>query len=67
MRLLTILKIVAADATVESSYVYFPADVTDSGVLNRVIEESFERFPALHTVLGHAAGSIKMRPLALSL
>jgi NAD(P)-dependent dehydrogenase (short-subunit alcohol dehydrogenase family) len=38
------------------SYVYFEADITDSDVLNRVVNESFKRFPALDTVLGHAGG-----------
>jgi len=39
-----------------SSYLYFSADVTDSGQLNRAIEESFRRFPGLDIVLGHAGG-----------
>ena len=39
-----------------SSYVYFPTDITDSTALNRVVAESFQRFPALDTVLGHAGG-----------
>src|SRR5438445_12535742 len=39
-----------------SSYVYFSADITDSAALGRVVAESFERFPALDTVLGHAGG-----------
>src|SRR5450432_3287353 len=38
------------------SYVYFEADITDSVALNRVVSESFKRFPALDTVLGHAGG-----------
>jgi NAD(P)-dependent dehydrogenase (short-subunit alcohol dehydrogenase family) len=37
-------------------HVYFPADITDSAALNRVVTESFHRFPALDTVLGHAGG-----------
>jgi NAD(P)-dependent dehydrogenase (short-subunit alcohol dehydrogenase family) len=40
----------------DSSYVYFPSDLTDSTALGRVVEESFRRFPALDTVLGHAGG-----------
>ncbi len=36
--------------------VYFSADVTDSKAIRRVLEESFERFPNLDTVLGHAGG-----------
>ena len=39
-----------------SSYVYFPIDITDSAALSRVVQESFKRFPALDTVLGHAGG-----------
>jgi NAD(P)-dependent dehydrogenase (short-subunit alcohol dehydrogenase family) len=39
-----------------SSYVYFSTDITDSTGLNRVVAESFNRFPALDTVLGHAGG-----------
>jgi NAD(P)-dependent dehydrogenase (short-subunit alcohol dehydrogenase family) len=39
-----------------SSYVYFPTDITDSAALSRVVAESFNRFPALDTVLGHAGG-----------
>jgi NAD(P)-dependent dehydrogenase (short-subunit alcohol dehydrogenase family) len=38
------------------SYFYFETDITDSGALNRVVNESFRRFPALDTVLGHAGG-----------
>jgi NAD(P)-dependent dehydrogenase (short-subunit alcohol dehydrogenase family) len=39
-----------------SSYVYFSTDITDSAALNGVVSESFRRFPALDTVLGHAGG-----------
>lgn len=39
-----------------SSYLYFPTDITDSTALHRVVTESFQRFPALDTVLGHAGG-----------
>jgi NAD(P)-dependent dehydrogenase (short-subunit alcohol dehydrogenase family) len=39
-----------------SSYVYFSTDITDSAALGRVVTESFDRFPALDTVLGHAGG-----------
>ena len=38
------------------SYIYFPVDITESAALNRVVAESFHRFPALDTVLGHAGG-----------
>jgi NAD(P)-dependent dehydrogenase (short-subunit alcohol dehydrogenase family) len=40
----------------DASYVYFPTDITDSAALPLVVEESFRRFPALDTVLGHAGG-----------
>jgi NAD(P)-dependent dehydrogenase (short-subunit alcohol dehydrogenase family) len=39
-----------------SSYIYFPVDITKSDALNRVVAESFQGFPALDTVLGHAGG-----------
>jgi NAD(P)-dependent dehydrogenase (short-subunit alcohol dehydrogenase family) len=39
-----------------SQFVYLPADVTDSAQLDRVVAESFRRFPGLDTVLGHAGG-----------
>jgi NAD(P)-dependent dehydrogenase (short-subunit alcohol dehydrogenase family) len=39
-----------------SSYVYFSTDITDSAALSGVVTESFRRFPALDTVLGHAGG-----------
>ena len=39
-----------------SSYVYFSTDITDSAALGGVVKESFNRFPALDTVLGHAGG-----------
>jgi NAD(P)-dependent dehydrogenase (short-subunit alcohol dehydrogenase family) len=41
---------------IPASYVYFPTDITDSAALGHVVEESFRRFPALDTVLGHAGG-----------
>ncbi len=39
-----------------SSYVYFSTDITDSAAVSQVVQESFNRFPALDTVLGHAGG-----------
>jgi NAD(P)-dependent dehydrogenase (short-subunit alcohol dehydrogenase family) len=39
-----------------ASYVYFSADIIDSAELGKVVKESFRRFPALDTVLGHAGG-----------
>lgn len=38
------------------SFIYFSADITDSSALHRVIQESFSKYPALDTVLGHAGG-----------
>ena len=38
------------------SFVYHAIDITDSAALNRVVDGSFERFPNLDTVLGHAGG-----------
>jgi NAD(P)-dependent dehydrogenase (short-subunit alcohol dehydrogenase family) len=37
-----------------ASYIYFPTDITDSAALSEAVKESFRRFPALDTVLGHA-------------
>jgi NAD(P)-dependent dehydrogenase (short-subunit alcohol dehydrogenase family) len=39
-----------------SSYTYFSTDITDSAALSQAVKESFNRFPALDTVLGHAGG-----------
>jgi NAD(P)-dependent dehydrogenase (short-subunit alcohol dehydrogenase family) len=39
-----------------SSYYYFPADITDSRQVNRVVADSFERSPGMDTVIGHAGG-----------
>ena len=39
-----------------NSYVYFSTDIADSAALGRAVAESFRRFPALDTVLGHAGG-----------
>jgi NAD(P)-dependent dehydrogenase (short-subunit alcohol dehydrogenase family) len=38
------------------SYVYHSLDITNSASLTSVVAASFERFPALDTVLGHAGG-----------
>jgi NAD(P)-dependent dehydrogenase (short-subunit alcohol dehydrogenase family) len=35
---------------------YHRIDITDSASLTRVVDECFERFPAMDTVLGHAGG-----------
>src|SRR6266849_2483344 len=46
-----------------ASYIYFPTDITDAAALNRAVTESFRRFPALDTVLGHAGGC-ELHPFA---
>ena len=38
------------------AYVYHPLDITDSARLTRVVDETFERFPSMDAVLGHAGG-----------
>jgi NAD(P)-dependent dehydrogenase (short-subunit alcohol dehydrogenase family) len=40
----------------DQAYVYHPVDITDSERLTRVVDESFDRFPNMDTVLGHAGG-----------
>jgi NAD(P)-dependent dehydrogenase (short-subunit alcohol dehydrogenase family) len=40
----------------EQAYVYHSIDLTDSTSLTRVVDESFDRFPDMDTVLGHAGG-----------
>src|SRR5882724_11556702 len=47
----------------ESSCVYFSADITDSTALSQIVTESFRRFAALDTVLGHAGGCV-LHPFA---
>jgi NAD(P)-dependent dehydrogenase (short-subunit alcohol dehydrogenase family) len=39
-----------------ASYVYFPADITDSGQVNDVVRAAFDKFPGMDTVIGHAGG-----------
>jgi NAD(P)-dependent dehydrogenase (short-subunit alcohol dehydrogenase family) len=39
-----------------SSYLYFPADITDSSQVNTVVDAAFDRFPSMDTVIGHAGG-----------
>ncbi len=39
-----------------ASYVYLPADITDSKQVDTVVEAAFEKYPALDTVIGHAGG-----------
>ena len=38
------------------SYVYYSLDVTDSASLTRALDMTFDRFPMMDTVLGHAGG-----------
>lgn len=40
----------------DQSYIYYSLDITDSTKLTQVVYDSFERFPQLDTVLGHAGG-----------
>ena len=39
-----------------SSYLYFPADITDSSQVNHFVTSAFEKFPEMDTVIGHAGG-----------
>src|SRR6202008_191579 len=40
----------------EGSFVYHSLDLTYSAKLTEVVNDSFERFPTMDTVLGHAGG-----------
>lgn len=40
----------------EESFVYHSLDLADSAKLTQVVNDSFERFPTMDTVLGHAGG-----------
>jgi NAD(P)-dependent dehydrogenase (short-subunit alcohol dehydrogenase family) len=40
----------------DQAYVYYACDITNSERLKRIVDESFERFPHMDTVLGHAGG-----------
>lgn len=40
----------------DRKYFYHTCDITNSSQLARVVDESFERFPMMDTVLGHAGG-----------
>lgn len=40
----------------DRAYVYHSSDVSDSTHLTRIVDESFQRFPGMDTVLGHAGG-----------
>jgi NAD(P)-dependent dehydrogenase (short-subunit alcohol dehydrogenase family) len=46
-----------------SSYLYYPADITDSSQVNSVVNAAFDRFPAMDTVIGHAGGC-ELHPFA---
>ena len=37
-------------------YKYYPMDVTNSRIVNCVVDEVMEQFPRLNTILGHAGG-----------
>jgi len=40
----------------DQEFVYYSVDITDSTKLTRIVDETFERFPQMDTVLGHAGG-----------
>lgn len=40
----------------DQSYIYHTVDITDSTKLTQVVDDSFDLFPKLDTVLGHAGG-----------
>jgi len=40
----------------DGSYDYYSIDITDSSGLTRIVDATFERFPKMDTVLGHAGG-----------
>lgn len=48
------------------TYVYHAIDLTDSSPLTRVVKETFERYPQMDTVLGHAGrcGRCGLHPFA---
>jgi NAD(P)-dependent dehydrogenase (short-subunit alcohol dehydrogenase family) len=39
-----------------ASCIYFAADITDSSQIDRVVRASFDKFPTMDTVIGHAGG-----------
>ncbi|MGA7399513.1 MAG: SDR family NAD(P)-dependent oxidoreductase, partial [Candidatus Sulfotelmatobacter sp.] len=39
-----------------SAYLYFPADITDSSQVDRLVAAAFQKFPDMDTVIGHAGG-----------
>ena len=40
----------------DKTYVYHALDITDSQVFTQIVDKTFERFPHMDTVLGHAGG-----------
>jgi NAD(P)-dependent dehydrogenase (short-subunit alcohol dehydrogenase family) len=46
-----------------SSYRYLPADITDSGQVNDMVNAAFDQFPDMDTVIGHAGGC-ELHPFA---
>ena len=42
----------------DESFIYHSLDLTDSAKLTQVVNTSFERFPNMDTVLGHAGGCV---------
>jgi NAD(P)-dependent dehydrogenase (short-subunit alcohol dehydrogenase family) len=49
-----------------SSYLYFPADITDAAEVESVVSAAFNKFPRMDTVLGHAGGC-SLHPFASTL
>ena len=47
----------------DSPHVYLSADITDPDAMDRLVQKSFESFPRLDTVLGHAGG-YRLHPFA---
>jgi len=47
----------------DSPHIYFSADITDAAAMDRLVQESFDCFPSLDTVLGHAGGC-RLHPFA---
>jgi NAD(P)-dependent dehydrogenase (short-subunit alcohol dehydrogenase family) len=39
-----------------ASYLYFPADITDSSQVEALVDAAFDKSPAMDTVIGHAGG-----------
>ena len=39
-----------------ASYIYLPADITNSAEVEKLVATAFEKFPTMDTVIGHAGG-----------